>query len=79
MQSKWYHFSFALVAVSIAFYFATVSFITSFKFLDFDFYNVSHIPLLWEQLLFLLSCFTTNRILASYRFGTTCWARAPSG
>jgi hypothetical protein len=42
VQSKWYHFSILLVVLSIASYFATVSFITSFMSLDYDFYHVSH-------------------------------------
>ena len=40
MQSKWYYFNYVLIGLSIASYFATLSFITSFKFLDFDFYQV---------------------------------------
>jgi hypothetical protein len=41
VQSKWYQMNYIIMGLSIASFFATVSFITSFKFLDFDFYQVS--------------------------------------
>jgi hypothetical protein len=40
VQSKWYQMNYIIMGLSIGCYFATVSFITSFKFLDFDFYQV---------------------------------------
>lgn len=41
VQSKWYFTSYLIMGGSIATYFATMSFITSFKLLDFNFYHVN--------------------------------------
>lgn len=40
VQSKWYYTSYLVIGGSVGLYFATISFITSFKLLDFNFYQV---------------------------------------
>ena len=57
VQSKWYYMHYVVMGASIGLYFACCSFINSFLFLDFDFYQV------WNHLLRMQAFWLTVLLL----------------
>jgi len=57
VQSKWYYMHYVVMGASIGLYFACCSFINSFLFLDYDFYQV------WNHLLHMQAFWLTVLLL----------------